>query len=238
VSIGATATGPFGRPAGNGTRSLGRHAVALAAVGCASTGLELGVLDLDLDHGTHLLVVLTLVIGIGVLFGPRPAATGLVAGGAVAMACSVITVDRVLHTPVTYVQMLTYLLAGTASIVLVSALIRSRRQRSNPTPARPAITPRQQDLVEPLTARELEVLRLAATGVSVEEMARQLFVSPNTVKTHLTHVYAKLGVRGRSDAIRAALHCGCLTTDDICPHRCANGALESPIPVTPSHPNG
>jgi DNA-binding CsgD family transcriptional regulator len=236
VSIGATATGSLDRPERNKARSLGRHATALVAVGSAITVLELGAMDLD--HGTHLLVVLTMVIGIGVLFGPRPAATALAVGGVVAMVSSAITVDRVFHSPVAYVQVLAYLVAGSASIVLVSALVRSRRQSSSPTPAVPATTSRLPDLVEPLTARELEVLRLAATGVSVEEMARQLFVSPNTVKTHLTHVYAKLGVRGRSDAIRAALHCGCLTPADICPHHCADEASNSPESVTPSHPNG
>ena len=77
-------------------------------------------------------------------------------------------------------------------------------------------------LLEPLTARELEVLHLAATGISVDEIARRLYVSPNTVKTHLTHIYGKLGVRGRSEAIRAALHCGCLSPEDICPHLVAH----------------
>ena len=74
-------------------------------------------------------------------------------------------------------------------------------------------------LVEPLTDRELEVLRLAATGIAVKAIGAQLYLSPNTVKTHLTHAYAKLGVRGRSDAIRAGLHHGLLAPADICPHR-------------------
>lgn len=230
MSIGAAATGPFDRLAGSGSRPSVRHAAAIVAVAGAVAVLELGTLDLD--HGTHLLVVLTLVIGIAVRFGPRPATTALIVGGAVATAGSVITVDRVFDTPLTYVQVLAYLLAGTAFIVLVSALVRSRQQPSNRPPPKPATTAGPPGLPEPLTARELEVLRLAATGISVEELARQLFVSPNTAKTHLSHVYAKLGVRGRSDAIRAAIHSGCLTTNDICPHHCADGAAESPVPVT------
>ena len=79
------------------------------------------------------------------------------------------------------------------------------------------------------------MLRLAATGIPVDEIADRLFVSPNTVKTHLTHIYGKLGVRGRSEAIRAALHCGCLSPEDICPHLVVDGAVASPVPVMPDH---
>ncbi len=47
----------------------------------------------------------------------------------------------------------------------------------------------------------------------------RLFVSPNTVKTHLTHIYGKLGVRGRSEAIRAAPALRLPDApNDICPH--------------------
>ena len=93
-------------------------------------------------------------------------------------------------------------------------------------------------MVEALTDRELEILRLAASGIAVEEISARLFVSPNTVKTHLTHVYAKLGVRGRPDAIRAALHYGCLTPADICPHRYPPEAAESPLSVSAQRRNG
>lgn len=55
-----------------------------------------------------------------------------------------------------------------------------------------------------LTGRELEVLRLAATGATNREISRELFVSEATVKSHLSHVFAKLGVDSRSRAIRVA----------------------------------
>lgn len=67
--------------------------------------------------------------------------------------------------------------------------------------SRPAID----GLLEPLTAREEEVLALLAAGLTNDEIATRLFLSPNTVKTHLTHVYAKLGVGTRTGAI-ARLH--------------------------------
>ncbi|WP_055587880.1 response regulator [Peterkaempfera griseoplana] len=52
-----------------------------------------------------------------------------------------------------------------------------------------------------LTDRELEVLRLVADGTTNREAARQLFISEATVKTHLLHLYDKLGVRDRAAAV-------------------------------------
>jgi DNA-binding CsgD family transcriptional regulator len=56
-------------------------------------------------------------------------------------------------------------------------------------------------LVEPLTDRELEVLELLAAGMSNEAIAASLFLSVNTVKTHLKNVYGKLQVSSRTQAI-------------------------------------
>ena len=55
-----------------------------------------------------------------------------------------------------------------------------------------------------LSPRELEVLRLVAAGATNREVARQLFVSEATVKTHLLHLYDKLGVRDRASAVATA----------------------------------
>jgi DNA-binding NarL/FixJ family response regulator len=57
---------------------------------------------------------------------------------------------------------------------------------------------------EPLSQRELEVLGLIARGATNREAAAQLFISEATVKTHLLHVYAKLGVKDRAAAVAAA----------------------------------
>ena len=59
-------------------------------------------------------------------------------------------------------------------------------------------------LVEPLSARELDVLRLLSAGRSNAEIARELFVEQSTVKTHLIHLYRKLGISSRTQAIARA----------------------------------
>src|SRR5690606_36367119 len=61
-----------------------------------------------------------------------------------------------------------------------------------------------------LSAREREVLALVAKGTSNREIARELFISEATVKTHLTHLYAKLGVKDRAAAVAAAYERGIL----------------------------
>jgi LuxR family maltose regulon positive regulatory protein len=55
-------------------------------------------------------------------------------------------------------------------------------------------------LVEPLSDQELRVLRLVAAGLSNPEIAGQLVVSVNTVKTHVRNIYGKLGVNNRQEA--------------------------------------
>ncbi|MCX4808005.1 LuxR C-terminal-related transcriptional regulator [Streptomyces sp. NBC_01214] len=84
------------------------------------------------------------------------------------------------------------------------------------TPRAPARTARapQADgrpaVVEPLSARETEVLRKAADLLSTEEIAAELYVSANTVKTHLKSIYRKLCVTRRSEAVHRAQDLGML----------------------------
>jgi LuxR family maltose regulon positive regulatory protein len=59
-------------------------------------------------------------------------------------------------------------------------------------------------LIEPLSARELDVLRLLGTDLSGPDIARELFVSLNTLRTHTKNIYSKLGVSGRRAAVRQA----------------------------------
>jgi LuxR family transcriptional regulator, maltose regulon positive regulatory protein len=69
---------------------------------------------------------------------------------------------------------------------------------------------RRLDMVEPLTERELAVLRLLATRLSNREIGRQLYVSINTVRTHIQAVYRKLGVATRAEAVALARELGLL----------------------------
>ena len=55
-------------------------------------------------------------------------------------------------------------------------------------------------LVEPLSKRELEVLRLVSAGLSNKEIADKLYLSPGTIKTHVHNICGKLGVRNRTEA--------------------------------------
>ncbi|CAA9570998.1 MAG: Two-component transcriptional response regulator, LuxR family [uncultured Thermomicrobiales bacterium] len=68
--------------------------------------------------------------------------------------------------------------------------------------------PRPQPLAEPLSERELEVLRLLAGGASNREIADGLFIAEGTVKNHLTSILGKLGVRDRTQAALRAKELG------------------------------
>ncbi|HWV47939.1 MAG TPA: response regulator transcription factor, partial [Microbacterium sp.] len=70
---------------------------------------------------------------------------------------------------------------------------------------------REDAAVKPqLSPRELEVLRLVAAGRSNPEIARELYIGEATVKTHLLHVFEKLGVSDRTRAVTLALELGIL----------------------------
>jgi LuxR family maltose regulon positive regulatory protein len=62
----------------------------------------------------------------------------------------------------------------------------------------------QTSLIEPLTPREREVLQLISAGRSNQAIASELFLSIGSVKTHSSHLYGKLGVRGRTEAVARA----------------------------------
>jgi DNA-binding NarL/FixJ family response regulator len=64
------------------------------------------------------------------------------------------------------------------------------------------------DRLAALTAREREVVRLVATGLSNEDIARVLVISPLTAKTHITRAIAKLGVRDRAQLVIIAYEDG------------------------------
>jgi LuxR family maltose regulon positive regulatory protein len=79
-------------------------------------------------------------------------------------------------------------------------------------PAKPTVA-RHQDLVEPLSERELDVLRLLATDLDGPAIARRLIVSLKTMRTHTKSIYAKLGVNNRRAAVRRAEDLNLLSRD-------------------------
>ena len=89
---------------------------------------------------------------------------------------------------------------------LVRRLIEDFCHRPPPGPEPPAA-------LAGLTERELGVLRLVARGLSNAEIAATLFISEATVKTHLLHIYAKLGVSDRAAAVAEAFNRGLLTPE-------------------------
>lgn len=68
---------------------------------------------------------------------------------------------------------------------------------------------------EVLSAREIEVLKLAARGMSNKEMADILHISLRTVKGHLAEIFSKLGVSSRTEAITRSLRSGFISVDDL-----------------------
>ena len=65
-------------------------------------------------------------------------------------------------------------------------------------------------LVEKLSERELEILRLIASGMSNGQIAQKLYLTLNTIRAHSTHIFGKLGVHTRTEAVARAREIGLL----------------------------
>lgn len=112
--------------------------------------------------------------------------------------------------------------AGASGYVLKTAesseLIRAiRAVAAGQSALDPAVAPRiiarvaqPASVAESLTERELEVLRLAARGLTNKQIGHDLDISDRTVQNHLANIYAKLGVASRTEAVTAALQRGML----------------------------
>ena len=83
--------------------------------------------------------------------------------------------------------------------------------RPDPGESLPGPSARGLALAEPLTHSETRVLRYLPTHLSASEIAGELYVSVSTVKTHMSHLYAKLGSHRRAEAVDRARALGLLT---------------------------
>jgi DNA-binding NarL/FixJ family response regulator len=77
-------------------------------------------------------------------------------------------------------------------------------KKSSPVPAESNLTTLNGDVETDLSSRELEVLLNISHGLSNQQIADKLFVSLNTIKTHTTNIYSKLGVKSRTQAVLKA----------------------------------
>jgi LuxR family maltose regulon positive regulatory protein len=86
------------------------------------------------------------------------------------------------------------------------AYLRSLLQAFSDGHEAPTLAGSETTPVEPLSPQELRIIRLLEAGLSRQEIAQELVLSTNTVKTHLYHIYQKLNVSSRAEAIEAAGH--------------------------------
>lgn len=147
-------------------------------------------------------------------------ALGLQAQGATTQALAILERALVLAEPEGYVRIFVDEGAPMAALLAQSAEHRAQSDplliyiehllRAFPEPQRQAQIVRRSPLersnalIEPLSARELEVLRLLAAGLESPEIARELIISVSTARTHIKNIYGKLGVHGRVQAIERA----------------------------------
>lgn len=98
-----------------------------------------------------------------------------------------------------------YVLKDSPTDALTAAVREAAAGRSVLSPeVQQRLVRRMTDPIGALSPRETEILELLATGATNRDVSRQLFISESTVKTHLVHLYEKLGVTSRTAAIREA----------------------------------
>lgn len=185
------------------------------------TGLEIWELSLQVSQIGGLLLNLILIIILSMWLTIRTQSASLLPGVLVGLAgfCSSLILALVIHVPLS-----AHTVSGMVKILLLLLLPLcgiaggqiGKTKLSRQPPRQPArffsdINTQQVDgVVENLTERELEVLVLVAQGYKNHEIAQQLYISNATVKTHLQHIFAKLGVSNRTAAVTQALACGFL----------------------------
>jgi DNA-binding CsgD family transcriptional regulator len=156
--------------------------------------------------GVFLLLLIPVMLG-AVVLGSGPGTVVLLLGAVGSVLLVVLRGHPWLSDAADVSRLAMFAVEGGFVLLLAEAVRTTARSRPDRSKARPAPAMR---LVEPLTDREREVLRLAAGGLSIEAIGDRLYLSRNTVKSHLAHAYGKLGAHNRAEAIAAGLHWGCI----------------------------
>lgn len=98
-------------------------------------------------------------------------------------------------------------LAASSSPLQIGAAIRAASRGDHPDLDQPVTGPLVQRVhreTSPLTEREVEVLRLVGAGLGNQQIAERLYLSPSSIKSHLSHTYGRLGVTRRDAAVAEA----------------------------------
>jgi DNA-binding CsgD family transcriptional regulator len=170
-------------------------------------------------------VLLLAVPAVALALGLRPALVAVVLAAAAAAFLMPTALGRPLGDPARLGEVALFVGQG-AMMAFIGGVVRAAIAVAVRSPNSGAVggrglapvagaSPPAAAILEPLTPREMEVLRAAAGGRSAPELAANLHLSPNTVKTHLSHCYDKLGAHNRAEAIALALSCGCLDPTDV-----------------------
>lgn len=157
--------------------------------------------------GVFLLLLLPVMVS-AIAFGGGAGAEALLLGAAGSVLLVLMREHPWLQDPDDMARLALYLAEGLFIVVVAGAL---RGAVQHLPIARPDSAGRGLRLPEPLTLRETDVLRLAASGLSIEQIGRELYLSRNTVKSHLAHAYGKLGAHNRAEAVAAGLLWGCIS---------------------------
>jgi DNA-binding CsgD family transcriptional regulator len=198
---------PVNLALGRSGRSL-RDALVPAAVGGAVLLVDVTAGALP-GGGAFLLLLLPVLLCAAVL-GTSRGMAALLLGATGAIVLVPVRGHPWLADAPDLVRLLLYLVVGTGVAIAAGAIPRAPAGPDAGMAGASADARGGDGLVEPLTRRELDVLRLAADGHSVDQIGRQLFLSRNTVKSHLAHAYGKLGARNRAQAIALSVRAGVL----------------------------
>jgi DNA-binding CsgD family transcriptional regulator len=194
----------------------------------AITGLSLLLAPAVASHNVFQLLLLP-VLGAAIALGLRAALLTVALGG-IAMTLALLPFGTPWAEDPLHLPTLGLFIAEGTMMAFIGAVVRAAiRTALSSTPSAAIVAPPDRPvateteplrrvgplLVEHLTPRETEVLQLAAAGRSIDELADELCVSTNTVKTHLAHCYGKLGAHNRAEAVALAVHCGSLQPADL-----------------------